>query len=373
MVQEGGGHADAGGPQGMADGDGAAPGVEAGAVGQELAGPHQGDGGEGLVALDGVELLDVHAGPGEQLAGDGVGRREHEDRVLGTDGEVHEAGAGRETQLVGRLPAGDQHGRRAVGHLRGVAGGDVGRRIGLPALRRGQLGQGLEAGVGPNALVVVEGLARDVALGVLERDGDDLLGEVARLGGLVGPPVALEGVLVHVLTADLPAFGEDLGDAELHPQLAVDDAEKVLAEGALAALGVRGHRRARHRFDTACDGEVVVAGLDAGGHEVHRLLGRSALAVDGGRRHLPREARSDPRVAGDVASLLARLGDAAADDVVDPFGVDAGALEQALQGEAEQVGGVPRAQRPLALAEGRTDDIDDDGFSRIGRCHSLTR
>src|SRR5438067_1954998 len=39
------GDAHAGGPQGMADGDGAAARIEAIALGQELPGPHQGDGG----------------------------------------------------------------------------------------------------------------------------------------------------------------------------------------------------------------------------------------------------------------------------------------------------------------------------------------
>ena len=72
-------------------------------------------------------------------------------------------------------------------------------------------------------------------------------------------------------------------------------------------------------------------------------------------------------------TLLAGLGDAAADHVVDPFGIDARAVEERLQGESEEVGGVPPAQSTFALAERRSNDVDDDGFSRVDGCHSLTR
>src|SRR5439155_1621389 len=82
--------------------------------------------------------------------------------------------------------------------------------------------------------------------------------------------------------------------------------------------GIGRHRRARHRLHTARDGEVVVAGLHARGREVHRLLGRPALAIDSRGRHLPRQPGRDPCVAGDVAALLAGLADAAPDHVVDP-------------------------------------------------------
>ncbi len=82
-----------------------------------------------------------------------------------------------------------------------------------------------------------------------------------------------------------------------------------------------------------------------------------------------RETGRDPGVAGDVAALLADLGDAAADDVVDPLGVDAGALDERRQGVAEEVGRVPAGERALALADRRADGVDDDRFTgcHVGR------
>src|SRR5437868_12274003 len=61
--------------EGVADGNGAAPAVVSLGLRLELLRPHQSDGGEGLVALDGVELVDLHARALEHAAGDGVGRR----------------------------------------------------------------------------------------------------------------------------------------------------------------------------------------------------------------------------------------------------------------------------------------------------------
>ena len=66
---------------------------------------------------------------------------------------------------------------------------------------------------------------------------------------------------------------------------------------------------------------------------------------------LPRQARRDPRVAGHVAALLARLRDAPADDVVDQRGIEVVALDHRAQHEPEQIGGMPAGERALALAE----------------------
>ena len=179
-------------------------------------------------------------------------------------------------------------------------------------------------------------------------------------------PVALERVLVHVVARDLEPVGEHLRLAELGPQPAVDHPHEVGAERTAAAARVRCQRRVRHRLDAARDRDVVDARHDAGRHEMDRLLRRPALTVDGGGRHPPRETRRDPGVARDVGALLAPLGDAPTDDIVDDRGVDIVALEQVLQRVAEQVGRVPVGQRALALSERSADRVDDDGFANLG-------
>ncbi len=126
--------------------------------------------------------------------------------------------------------------------------------------------------------------------------------------------------------------------------------EELTRERADAAARVRRHRRARHRLDAARDRDVVRAGDHALRDEVRGLLRRAALAVDARRRHLPRQPRGDPRVAGHVAALLPRLGHAAADDVVDARGIEVVALDtsSARTRPSRSVGCQP-ASAPLRL------------------------
>ena len=56
------------------------------------------------------------------------------------------------------------------------------------------------------------------------------------------------------------------------------------------------------------------------GGEVHGLLGRAALAVDGRAGHVLGQAGGEPAGAGDVAGLGADRVDVAEDDVVDRAG-----------------------------------------------------
>ncbi len=67
----------------------------------------------------------------------------------------------------------------------------------------------------------------------------------------------------------------------------------------------------------------------------------------------------EPGGAGDVEGLLADLADAAADDLADLGRVDAGAIDQRLLGDAEQLARVHGGQAAAPAAHGRADGIDD--------------
>ncbi len=113
-----------------------------------------------------------------------------------------------------------------------------------------------------------------------------------------------------------------------------------------------------HGLDTTGDGGLDGAGGDQVGNQVVGLLGRAALAVDGGGGDLEGQA-GQPGGAGHVGGLLARLGDAAADDLAHVAGVDAGALDELDLGGGWRLGGMEDRQPPVALADRRPDSFDD--------------
>jgi hypothetical protein len=78
---------------------------------------------------------------------------------------------------------------------------------------------------------------------------------------------------------------------------------------------------------------------------VHGLLGRAALAVDGGAGDVLGSAGDQPTGAGDVARLTTDRVDVAEDDVLDRTRIDAGALQERLDGGGPEVGRVDLAQR----------------------------
>jgi hypothetical protein len=69
------------------------------------------------------------------------------------------------------------------------------------------------------------------------------------------------------------------------------------------------------------------------------------------------------RPAGDVEGLHADLADAAADDLADLGGVDAAALDQAVEHGAQEVSRVDGGQPPVAAPDGAAHGFDDDDFA----------
>ena len=123
-----------------------------------------------------------------------------------------------------------------------------------------------------------------------------------------------------------------------------------------------------HRLDTAGDHDVLLAGADGLGGEVDGLLAGAALAVDRGRGHVGREAGAQPGHPAGRRGLLADLGDAADDDVVDVSGVEGGAAaEQRLESLGEQVDGVHVGQgcAGLALTDGSAHGVDHDHVAGV--------
>ena len=140
----------------------------------ELLGRGDDLGGEGLVDLDQVDVVDGHAGPLEGLADGLDGPEAHDLGVEAGHAAGHDAGQGGDAELAGPGVAHDDDRGRAVVERAGVAGRD---RAAL-AEDRLELGQALEGGARPGAVVL--GHHRAVGQG----DRDDLpLEEAVLLGG----------------------------------------------------------------------------------------------------------------------------------------------------------------------------------------------
>ena len=169
---------------------------------------------------------------------------------------------------------------------------------------------------------------------------------------------------VEVLAGEAPLLGDDLGrDALGHEAADVGVAQAHgVAEREADVLdhGRGAHRHEAHDLDAGGDDDVVGAGHDALGGEVGRLLGRAALAVDGGGGHRLGPAGGEHGVAADVERLGADLHDAAHDHVVDQGGVEVVALDERLERLGGEVDRVPARELAVALAAGGADGVDDD-------------
>ena len=219
-----------------------------------------------------------------------------------------------------------------------------------------QLGEVVGGGARARELVVVEGQA---AVVVEDRDEGSL--EASLGDGHLGAVLAVDGELVALLAGEPLDGGDQVGRDALR------DHRVLLAEVGVVggeAVDVQ-RRRPRHRLDAAADDEVLEAGQDARGGEVHGLLARAAEAVERDAGRVERPAGVERGHAGDVHRVVAAAGAAAHDHVVDVGGVEAVALLQGvehLRQDALRVDGVQRAGL-LALAARRAHGVDDPGFA----------
>ncbi len=321
----------------MAERDRAAVGVDLRLVEAELVDHGERLGGERLVELDHADLVKRPAGALEHLADRRHGADAHDRGVdaarrVGEDLRAH-GGA----ELGRPRGAHQEHGGAGVVHPGGVARGHG------PVLleHRLQLRHPLGRGVLPDVLVPreVDGVALD-----LDRHRNDLVVEAALGPGGGGPAVGLDRERVLALTGDPVLLGEVLGgDAHEDRVERIGEAahhgvdELRLPHPGAPARARHPVRAAAHRLGPAGERHRCLSGLDrlAGGDD--RLHAGAAQAVDGVGRNLLRDAGLHP---DDPAHVhVARLGvdDVAEDDVVDPLGLHAGALEGRGRGRSAEV------------------------------------
>ena len=162
-------------------------------------------GGEGLVNLEQVPVLERGAGLREELLEGHLGRLEQPEWLGSGAGVAEHLRQGLHAIGVDCLGPGHHQRRCAVREARGVAGGHraAGREGWL------ELGQHLDCRVGARALVGVDNARGALATG--HRDGHDLRLKAALLSGGHRALVAAGRALVLLLAADPPFLRDRLG------------------------------------------------------------------------------------------------------------------------------------------------------------------
>ena len=301
----------------------------------------------------------------------GIGAGQHQDRVVAGHGEGVEPGPGPQPELGGPLAARDQHGRRPVGDLRGVAGGDQPADLAGTA-RRPRAWKAGRSSARPRS-GRADPLVRSLGESRRRRadlDRHDLAVEAAP-ARRPRRPAACDGQP----KASRLARGRC-------PRPAISSAAMPWGTQAVPGSGPERRRRtgrgadrrepighAAHRLDAAGDDHVVGAGQDALGGEVRRPAGTSRT---GGRRSCAGTSSGKPAAS---TALRAMLSDCSPTwdtqpvmHVLDLARVDAGPLDEGRSTPARRSTGWTSRQRAarLPLPIGGADRLDDHRLARHG-------
>ena len=341
----------------MAQGHGAAPGVDPGRVHAQGADDRQGLGGKGLVELNGVHLLQGKAGLSERLGHRLDGADAHDLRRHAAGGKGDKAGQGLHAQLCGFFLRHEHHEAGTIGHLGGGGCGDgaVFQEAGL------QPGQRLRGGVGADALVPAD--HHLAAVGAGDGDGDDLSVKAAAGLGLGGPAVALNGHGIHIGPADAPLAGH-IFRRDAHGGV---DLGAVLRQPGVGILRAHQHGNQRHGLHAAGDDHVLLPAADGVGGGGDGLQAGGAVAVDG----LGGDAVGQPgpldNQPGHIAALDTEGHGAAHDHVADVLRPELGYSGQHTQkGLGAILHGVELGKGALAgLAVGGAAEGDNHGLSQL--------
>ena len=262
--------------------------------------------GEGFVQFPDADIVHLQAKTLQQFR-NCVNRADAHFVGLGSgDGHADIAPQRIEALLFGNLGFHQHAGRRAVGQLAGVTGGDghVGTKHRLERLQSGQLG------VGAVAFVLGDGdfLLGDFAgflVGHIHGGGDghdfgvEITGSLRSGGALL----RLEGIFVHRVAADIIALGNHFGGLQhWHVDIRVHR-DQVAVGGNAHFLGL--YEADRILATGGHDVDIVDDDLLGGSSDGHQA--RRALAVHGHAGCCDRQAGAQNDLTCDVARLCALL------------------------------------------------------------------
>ena len=100
--------------------------------------------------------------------------------------------------------------------------------------------------------------------------------------------------------------------------------------------------------------------------KVHRLLGRAALSIYGGARHIQRQARRQPGGTGNITGQRTNGVNTAKNNVVVISGGDLVSLDEGTNHMRAEIGTVHGGQGAIAFSRGRAQCVNDISF-----CHKF--
>ncbi|PAV67822.1 hypothetical protein WR25_02692 [Diploscapter pachys] len=318
--------------------------------------PRQGHGGERFVDFVEVDVVDRQAGLLQRLVGREERLLEHDDRIASRDGQIDDPGERRQSMRLQRTLVDDQDRAGTVADLAGIR-----RRNHAALVEQLDRSDTLERGVGPDTFVAQMRFA-------IDHDGHDFVTKGTGLRRCRGTPMALQRVAVEHLPVEAVFRCDHLRTAELAELGDPKPRGDTLAYGpdAQALLLVQGHvgehRHAAHAFGPSGDDDVLGTGHDRLRSELNGLLRGSALTIDRDRWDAVRQLGSEDHVSTERERLFACLGDATHDDVLDRRGVDAGAIEEAIENRGAQIGRMHTGEATIAAAAGSADGFNDIGI-----------
>ncbi|MNM68215.1 hypothetical protein D3C81_797670 [compost metagenome] len=276
--------------------------------------------------------------------------------------------------FLGHFRAHQHRGRRTVGQLRGVAGGDETPLVAPLTARPHWLQrlQALESGVDAVALIAQQGdgFITGFAGGLVEQclaagQRRELPVEASGALGLCGTQLALVAVFVLLVAGDAVARGDDLGGfdhRDVGVRVQLDHRTRLIAIQVLVLVLHQGNR-----LQATGHGDVDFVAHDAlGGHgDTHQA--RRALALDGHPGHRCRQAAGNRAQTPQVIGLRTLLRGGADDHVVHFTRLDAGTAHGFAHHVAAQLrrfGVIERTAK--GFADRCAGGGNDDGFFHAG-------
>ena len=275
---------------------------------------------------------------------------------LSTDQALRDdPGARAQTELPG---PGLVHQHRRGGAVRDLRRGTCG--VQTTVENRLQLRERLERGL-PQPLIARH-LGGSTAVGAGRLHRDDRPVEAAFRPRLRCALLRAQTERVEILTRESTPTGDSVGTLELCRN--VHGPARRLGAADIA-LDVRQQRNPGHRLDAARQTGVDDTGRDLCRDQLHRLLTRTTLGVDGRHAGPLRQARMQPRIAADVRRLLSGLRDAAADHLLDQGRIEVQAFEDSGLHRTQQLRGVQSRQPATTSTDRRPRHIHDH---RVTHC-----